>query len=101
MKILFTASECVPFCKTGGLADVVGSLAPALAEQGHDVRVILPKYSMIPEEYERKMVHTADFEVSLGWRRQYCGIEQLERIIDKNPQAVAMLLRNWLSEEAK
>ncbi len=79
MKILFTASECVPFCKTGGLADVVGSLAPALAEQGHDVRVILPKYSMIPEEYERKMVHTADFEVTLGWRRQYCGIEQLQR----------------------
>lgn len=79
MKILFTASECVPFCKTGGLADVVGSLAPALAEQGHDVRVILPKYAMIPQEYEQKMVHTVDFEVSLGWRRQYCGIEQLER----------------------
>lgn len=79
MKILFTASECVPFCKTGGLADVVGSLASALAEQGHDVRVILPKYSMISEEYESRMVHTADFEVSLGWRRQYCGIEQLQR----------------------
>ena len=79
MKILFTASECVPFVKTGGLADVVGSLAPALAEQGHDVRVILPKYSMIPSEYERKMTHVVDFEVSLGWRRQYCGIEQLER----------------------
>ncbi len=79
MKILFAASECVPFCKTGGLADVVGSLAPALAEQGHDVRVIIPKYSMIPDEYEHRMTHTADFEVSLGWRRQYCGIEQLER----------------------
>ena len=79
MKILFTASECVPFIKTGGLADVVGSLAPALAEQGHDVRVILPKYGMIPQEYEQKMVHVADFEVSLGWRRQYCGIEQLVR----------------------
>ena len=78
MKILFTASECVPFCKTGGLADVVGSLAPALAEQGHDVRVIMPKYSLIREEYEHKMFHTADFEVNLGWRRQYCGIEQLD-----------------------
>jgi len=79
MKILFTASECVPFCKTGGLADVVGSLAPALAEQGHDVRVVIPKYSAIPDEYERRMTHTVDFEVSLGWRRQYCGIEQLEK----------------------
>jgi len=34
---------------------------------------------MIPDEYEHRMTHTADFEVSLGWRRQYCGIEQLER----------------------
>lgn len=78
MKILFTASECVPFVKTGGLADVVGSLAPVLAAQGHDVRVILPKYGSIPEEYERRMFHTVDFEVNLGWRRQYCGIEQLD-----------------------
>ncbi len=78
MKILFTASECVPFVKTGGLADVVGSLAPVLAAQGHDVRVILPKYGSIPEEYEHRMFHTVDFEVNLGWRRQYCGIEQLD-----------------------
>ncbi len=78
MKVLFVASECVPFIKTGGLADVVGSLAPVLAAKGHDVRVILPKYSAIPEVYQGEMRHVVDFEVRLGWRRQYCGIEALE-----------------------
>ncbi|MDD2429444.1 MAG: glycogen synthase GlgA [Eubacteriales bacterium] len=78
MKILFTVSECVPFVKTGGLADVVGALAPVLAEKGHDVRVMLPKYAAIPENYVNQMNHVVDFEVELGWRRQYCGIEQLD-----------------------
>ena len=77
MKILFTASECVPFIKTGGLADVVGALSPVLAEKGNDVRVILPLYSAIPEEYVNQMKHELDFEVDLGWRKQYCGIESL------------------------
>ena len=77
MKILFAASECVPFVKTGGLADVVGSLAPVLAQKGHDVRVIIPKYAAIPEKYETSMNHAVDFEIQLGWRRQYCGIETL------------------------
>lgn len=79
MKILFTASECVPFVKTGGLADVVGALAPVLAKAGHDVRVILPLYAAIPEKYTSQMTHVCDFEVELGWRRQYCGIELLEQ----------------------
>ena len=79
MKILFTASECVPFCKTGGLADVVGALAPVLAKKGHDVRVMLPLYSMIPHDYVAQMKHVIDFEVELGWRKQYCGIEALEK----------------------
>ena len=57
MKILFVASESVPFVKTGGLADVVGALAPVLAAQGHDVRVIIPDFSAIPQEYTEKMVH--------------------------------------------
>jgi len=44
MKILFVASESVPFVKTGGLADVVGALAPVLANEGNDVRVIIPLF---------------------------------------------------------
>lgn len=79
MKVLFTASECVPFCKTGGLADVVGALAPVLAAKGHDVRVMLPLYSAISHENVQQMRHVLDFEVELGWRKQYCGVEALER----------------------
>ncbi len=79
MRILFTASESVPFVKTGGLADVVGALAPVLAREGHDVRVVIPDFSAIPQEWADQMVHVCDFEVQLGWRRQYCGIEKLEK----------------------
>ena len=79
MKILFVASEAVPFVKTGGLADVVGALAPVLAAEGHDVRVIIPDFSAISHEYSSQMNHVCDFEVQLGWRRQYCGIEQIEK----------------------
>lgn len=79
MKILFAASECMPFVKTGGLADVVGALAPVLAAKGYDVRVMLPKYAAISDEYVNQMQHVVDFEVELGWRKQYCGIEKLEK----------------------
>ena len=78
MKILFAASECVPFIKTGGLADVVGALSPVLAEKGNDVRVVIPLYSAIPEKWTSQMEQVCDFEVELGWRRQYCGIKTLE-----------------------
>ena len=79
MKILFAASEAVPFVKTGGLADVVGALAPVLAKEGHDVRVVIPLFSAIPKDWTSQMSHLCDFEVQLGWRRQYCGIESLKK----------------------
>ena len=47
MKILYATSEAVPFCKTGGLAEVAGSLPPALAEQNAEVAGILPMYRRV------------------------------------------------------
>jgi len=78
MKILFASSECVPFVKTGGLADVVGSLATVLAKDGHDVRVILPMYTAIEFQWQQKMEQVLHFDVQLGWRRQYCGVLTLK-----------------------
>ena len=78
MKILFTSSECVPFVKTGGLADVVGSLATVLAREGHDVRVVLPMYTAIEHSWQQKMEQMLHFDVQLGWRRQYCGVMTLK-----------------------
>lgn len=77
MKVLFAASECVPFVKTGGLADVVGALPKEILKNDVDVRVILPLYREIPKSWRDKMTHKLYFYVNLGWRRQYCGIEEL------------------------
>lgn len=78
MKILFATSECVPFVKTGGLADVCGALPKEILKAGEDVRVILPLYKAISQEWRDQMQHLLYFYVNLGWRRQYVGIETLE-----------------------
>lgn len=78
MKILFAASEAVPFVKSGGLADVIGSLPVALTKGQTDVRVILPKYEEIPAEFKEKMETIHTFSVWVGWRNQYVGIQHLE-----------------------
>ena len=73
-KILFTASECVPFIKTGGLADVVGSLPKYFDKSKYDVRVILPKYTIIDKQYKEKMVYLDSFEIGIAGQKQYVGI---------------------------
>ncbi|WP_026675063.1 glycogen synthase GlgA [Alkalihalobacterium bogoriense] len=79
MNIVFVASECSPFCKTGGLADVIGSLPSALRRQGANIHVILPKYSVIDNAFKQKMHHLTSFTVHVSWRKQYCGIETLTK----------------------
>lgn len=78
MKVLFVASEGVPFVKSGGLADVIGSLPKELRKQGLDVRVILPKYGDIPARFKEAMITKKVLTVPLGWRKQYCGIQESE-----------------------
>lgn len=78
VKVLFVASEAVPFIKTGGLADVIGSLPKELRKLDIDARVILPKYGDIPEHFKESMVLQERIKVPLGWRNQYCDIEKIE-----------------------
>lgn len=78
VKVLMAAAEAVPFVKTGGLADVIGSLPKALKELGVDVRVILPKYDDIDINFKNQMTPKAMLTVPLSWRRQYCGVEEME-----------------------
>ncbi len=78
LKVLYVASEAVPFVKTGGLADVAGSLPKALKKQGVDVRVVMPKYGKIAQEYLDKMEHIYDGDFTVSWRTKFLGIDKLE-----------------------
>ena len=73
-KILFAASEGVPFIKTGGLADVVGSLPKCIDKQYFDVRVILPKYACMKQEVKDKMEYITHFYMDYNWNDVYVGI---------------------------
>ena len=75
-KILFAASEAVPFIKTGGLADVVGSLPKCFDKRYFDVRVIIPKYLCIKQEWRDKMQYVDHFYMDYLGQSRYVGILQ-------------------------
>lgn len=77
-KILFAASECVPFIKTGGLADVCGALPKEFDKEYWDVRVVIPNYNCIPEHFRNQFEYVSHFWMDAGpyIRGKYVGILQ-------------------------
>ena len=75
-KVLFVASEAQPFCATGGLADVCGSLPKEIKKENKnfDIRTIIPLYSNIPTCFRKDFKFIGHIYVTLSWRKEYCGV---------------------------
>ena len=80
MKILMVSSEARPFCKTGGLADVVYSLSKELAVLGEDVSIIIPFYDSVRRQLANEpLKKAASFKTHMSWRKQTVDVYQVER----------------------
>ena len=77
-KVLFASSESVPFIKTGGLADVVGSLPKYFNKAEYDVRVILPKYSCMAQKWKDMMQYKTHFYMDFAGESRYVGVLETE-----------------------
>ncbi len=74
MKILFATSECAPFSKSGGLADVAFSLPPALKKAHHSTAIITPYYQCVKERFADQIKLVKEMTVQLGSAELYCGL---------------------------
>ena len=84
MRIAICASEGAPYCKSGGLGDVMEALPAALSRiEGNEVALFLPYYHKIKSNTAYITEKIAEFRVSLGWRQQYCGVMKLTNRADK------------------
>lgn len=72
MRVLFATSEATPFIKSGGLADVLGSLPKEMAKKGVESIVVLPKYQDM--KFADKIEFVTNFDIWVGWRKVYCGV---------------------------
>ena len=80
MNIMYLSAEVEPFAKSGGLGDVLGALPKAVAKQGCNVSVVMPKYTrLIDSKYQDEMNYIGYMYVDLSWRHQYCGVFKLEK----------------------
>jgi starch synthase len=79
MNVLFASSEAYPFFTSGKLGDMIGSLAVAMRQRGTDIRVVLPLYGDMREEWRKQLRYIANFNVPVSWRNQYCGLFELVR----------------------
>ena len=76
LNILMISPECVPFAKTGGLADVVGALPKALQALGHNVVVVMPKYASIDTTAHGASLHLRSMGVWMGDSQEWCAIHE-------------------------
>ena len=84
MRIAVCASEGAPYCKSGGLGDVMEALPAALSRiEGNEVALFLPYYYKIKNNAAYITEKVAEFRVSLGWRKQYCAVMKLTNRADK------------------
>ena len=79
MKVLYVTSECAPFVKTGGLADVLSALPRAMAGKRVSVRVVLPLYGSVNPTWRAQMKFIKYVYISLAWRNLYCGLFELKK----------------------
>ena len=78
MRIAICASEGAPYCKSGGLGDVMEALPAALQRiEGNEVVLFLPYYNKIKTNAAYEVEKVAEFHVNLGWRQQYAGVMKL------------------------
>jgi starch synthase len=76
LKIVMITSECVPYAKTGGLADVVGALPQALAALGHEVVMVMPKYASINAAKHKLERYWDNFGVWMGGGLEWCAVDR-------------------------
>jgi starch synthase len=79
MRIAFVASEGNPFCKTGGLADVVHALSKELASAGHEVYCVLPYYRAVAAKFGKEMESAGEFTLFMSWREHIADLHKMDK----------------------